>query len=876
MMNWTSEALDLFEKFCEKRRPDLLKAGSDPDEVVADWKTMLEMTAQKRQVTDITVEFLKEELLDIEAPWLLLENAQPEPPHPAQRIVRRVGLTLGGLFTLFFAVLFPIGVLTFELLVGLCEAFLFDPIPTWIHVALIALVPVSNAWILWCLWRRSLNPKRRQIAGVLTGLALGIAAWYALRFILITPFAFMAVAWFGVGLVPLAPLFAFVVGLRVRSRVRWYPQSVPMFRRSLPADKLAPLWKTALPVFLLLCVMFIPQVITAIYMPRLSAPNRTQRVQAVKMLRTFGSKQSLLRDCYRADKDFDILFIFRNGRSFNRRAEARAAYYRVTGTPYFAARYAMIKRPFGGEFQGGEWWDEDLGSDRVSSRLQGLSIIQSRLDGRIHSDSGIAYLEWTMEFKNATWRAQEARALIELPPNAVVSRVTLWINDEPCEAAFGGRAQTKKAYQEVAVRQRRDPLLVTTAGGDRILQQCFPVPANGSMKTRIGITVPLTVYSPDMAEGILRLPAFVEQNFTADADTHTSVWIESDEEAAYTTTGLRIVPATPESKSGIRGKLIPDESADAAIIKVPLSVPYAPIAATDPRLENGHAVEQTLLPAAGEWPTALAIVVDASAKMKAYRDDIAAILKAIPDTTEVLCILADDVPVLHSGKPAPRFFRFVGGCDNIPALEAAAEWAATQHYAPILWLHATQPLDNISAETLSQIFDFSRGKLKIFSHQFGPGSDRVSEKLASTRMIKTIPVFENPADDIAAYFHKQGGFWKRTLRRPDEWPNGVPTATGSTHIVRLWAHDEIAHLSRPFQTHTHSNAIEMATAYQLVTPVSGAVVLETMAQYKAHGLEPAAAHTAPGMVPEPATLLLFLGGGGALLAAGRRRRKRAA
>ena len=83
----------------------------------------------------------------------------------------------------------------------------------------------------------------------------------------------------------------------------------------------------------------------------------------------------------------------------------------------------------------------------------------------------------------------EARLQLALPPGGVVSRATLWVNGEEREAAYGGRGEVRAAYQRVAVQQRRDPLLVTTKGADRVLAQAFPVPRNGgTIKFKIGIT----------------------------------------------------------------------------------------------------------------------------------------------------------------------------------------------------------------------------------------------------------------------------------------------------------------------------------------------------------------------------------------------------
>jgi hypothetical protein len=53
-----------------------------------------------------------------------------------------------------------------------------------------------------------------------------------------------------------------------------------------------------------------------------------------------------------------------------------------------------------------------------------------------------------------------------------------------------------------------------------------------------------------------------------------------------------------------------------------------------------------------------------------------------------------------------------------------------------------------------------------------------------------------------------------------------------------------------------AEALKLATGYQLVTPVSGAVVLETAAQYAANGLTPVDAATVP-TVPEPETVALL-------------------
>jgi hypothetical protein len=95
----------------------------------------------------------------------------------------------------------------------------------------------------------------------------------------------------------------------------------------------------------------------------------------------------------------------------------------------------------------------------------------------------------------------------------------------------------------------------------------------------------------------------------------------------------------------------------------------------------------------------------------------------------------------------------------------------------------------------------------------------------------------------------------------------APAEVTDRHAARLWGREEIERLrTTPASLDT---AIQLALQLQLVTPVSGAVVLERQEQYDRHGLKPVDAATVP-TVPEPATAgLLALGA--AWLAARRRR-----
>src|SRR6185295_4904839 len=208
-----------------------------------------------------------------------------------------------------------------------------------------------------------------------------------------------------------------------------------------------------------------------------------------------------------------ITWLFSHGRAVSD-TDARDIYYRVTGNAFNTrpppqiytarGRWNVLEEEF--------TWDGDQGGDAVAGRVKGVSLVNSREDGLIDADAALAYVEWTLEFKNVSTLQREARAQILLPPGGVVSRLTLWINGEEREAAFGGRSQVREAYQSV-VTQRRDPVLVPTCGPDRVMLQCFPVPPDGGlMKARIGITAPLIL--TQSGEAALPWPCFLERNFT--------------------------------------------------------------------------------------------------------------------------------------------------------------------------------------------------------------------------------------------------------------------------------------------------------------------------------------------------------------------------
>lgn len=918
MINWTPKALDIFRTYCEAHRAELIACGADPDEVFADWQEALEERFTRAGIDSITPAHINAELPGLSASLADLAAAAGAPSpaaasyqhaasapagqtagatamaairSAAPKVVSRVGTVLLGLF----AVVLPLLVVAFEFFLRPCATVLFDPMPTNLHALLLLFVPLANAWGLVAAGRKTPSPKALAWAGAANGAALGITVYYVLQFTLVMPFAFLAILFFGIGLVPLTPLLTLLAGIFIRLRLRRAAKAAAGSTGTQRASKIPAWWKTVLPAFVLMLALALPEYFTMAYVVDVRSPDTQKRNHAVNVLRQWGNPKLLLKGSYSVNRDFDtmvdllsVVATWRYGSPS--REDYQMAFYRVTGMPFNTVPPPSLRHN-----RAADWFDEDLGGDRVAAKMPQVSLAQSRLDGRIQPEDGLAYFEWTMEFQNESDRDREARALIELPPGGVVSRVTLWINDEPREAAFGGRSQTREAYQSVAVRQRRDPLLVTTAGPDRVLQQCFPIPPRGTMKTRIGITVPLAFTgTPGMA---LRLPAIVEQNFITAPNLRTTVWLECPQEPESLGGGLQLLAAPEDAETPfvVRGTIPTGEQAVAPVIRVKL-----PEGTRDPRLANAPRLDPDIIVKQSIQsnprfvrPQALVVVVDGSARMAPHRADIEQMLKGLPGDLTLHVILANDEPVVVDGKPAPDFFQFTGGCDNVPALLQAAEWSAKNSYAPILWLHGAQPFASSDLEALRQLAEFSRGRLRIRNIQFGPGANRLAEKMADLRVIQPLPVMEDLAREVPQLLLKGTSRWIResisaeeaekidgnvvVVHKPPVDARSTFQARvsgelpGSSHIVRLWAVERIAALQSRQEL---AEAVKLAQTFQLVTPVSGAVVLETAAQYKAHGLTPADPSTVSGMVPEPAVTMLLLTGGAALIARGSRRRRR--
>lgn len=699
------------------------------------------------------------------------------PPAPARPIRFR-------LFHLIFGILLPFLSIAVEVFSGWSAEIYADPIPTRWLLLLILTVPLANLtlWLRFCVARPpAWSVAHPRVLDVLNAVALAASLLYSVLYLPISPLA-LVMSMFFIGLLPLAPFFGLFTAIRLRQALQ---QAQPRETSLVRSGALA---------LAIVTLVNLPGVATSAGLRWAASEGEQTRQRGVRLLRWIGDRGQMLRACHGRGGAW---IGWSHGVT---REQAQRAYYRVTGEAYDTAPPPKGASRFWGN------WDEHQGGEQVGNRrIDGLQLAVSQIDGQIDGAASTSHVDWTMEFHNASLLQQEARTVLALPAGGVVSRVTLWINGEPREAAFGGRAQTRQAYEQV-VRARRDPLLVTTAGPDRVLVQCFPVPPGASMKIRLGIAAPLRGRQ-------LELPRMVESNFTAREERLHQVWLTGDR--------------------GVEGRRT---LADADLER-PLALAMAPTltpAWTPDPVEKDWVIQQRWQPASAR--PRLIVVADASLALAPHAARIEEQLRALGNShARIERVLASDPPARVA-----RFDDavFEGGADNVPALELAQEMAGASQSTAILWIHGPQPVELSPAGRLLQYWR-RPGGAPLYAWQLVPGANQLLSALNGVREVHLLTGLGGLTPQPEPLYSRMRG------------QAGVG-ARGGEPIAKLWA------AAQPWVP----GSIPLASAYRVVTPVSGAVVLENAKQYRDAGLQPPEAAE----VPEPSTLILFLVGALGVLA----------
>ena len=209
-----------------------------------------------------------------------------------------------------------------------------------------------------------------------------------------------------------------------------------------------------------------------------------------------------------------------------------------------------------------------------------------------------------------------------------------------------------------------------------------------------------------------------------------------------------------------------------------------------------------------------------------------------------------------------RAATFGGGADNVPALLKAWDLAIEKPgNNAIVWVHGPQLLQLHSAEDLRRRWESGPYSPSLYSVQTRIGLDQILKTLDGIDEVKSVPRTRELDKDLGRLFQRLTGQvatieWVRTSKKVQSLPDPSDAIETSDHLAGLWANDEVARILAAGDESLNEAATMLAARYQLVTPVTGAVVLETAAQYRAADLTPVEKGTVP-TIPEPEMVALL-------------------
>lgn len=396
------------------------------------------------------------------------------------------------------------------------------------------------------------------------------------------------------------------------------------------------------------------------------------------------------------------------------------------------------------------------------------------------------------------------------------------------------------------------------------------------MKIRLGITAPLDAQAP----AALFMPLIVERNFSIPAEAKHAVWVQSPQRLAASGS-WKDAAATQDGAWTWQAEVPQIELA-----KLNFGVKQAPLPKvwTTDKLAGSEPpvviVERSPAPdAADSAKKPVFVIVDASAGLREHAATIRGALQKLDAQAPVTIWASTDgdaieVPVAEI-ESRLQSTNFAGGRDAVPAFKAALQrLRGTTTPAMIIWLHGPQPAELSRKEVIQQLLERGSTPPQIHAVELEHGRNKLLEELYDAA-----PVFGGlrwgggGADELAA-----------TLQNIRSGPATIthvsrattPPADGKEVWDQLARHAVFREVMAVFQGRDRvpEAQAKKAAQHQLVTPYSGAVVLENQQQYDRAGLKPVDASSAPQIptntTPEPSSLVLLVLG---LLMLNQRRRK---
>jgi Ca-activated chloride channel family protein len=105
-------------------------------------------------------------------------------------------------------------------------------------------------------------------------------------------------------------------------------------------------------------------------------------------------------------------------------------------------------------------------------------------DVSVTINDGVATTHVDQLFRNGTGRDLEGRYVFPLPPGAMVSSFSMWVDGEALEARILDADEARAIYEDY-VRRAIDPALLEYIGRDTLSARVFPIPAGGERRVEL-------------------------------------------------------------------------------------------------------------------------------------------------------------------------------------------------------------------------------------------------------------------------------------------------------------------------------------------------------------------------------------------------------
>jgi hypothetical protein len=177
----------------------------------------------------------------------------------------------------------------------------------------------------------------------------------------------------------------------------------------------------------------------------------------------------------------------------------------------------------------------------------------------------------------------------------------------------------------------------------------------------------------------------------------------------------------------------------------------------------------------------------------------------------------------------------------------------------VFWLHGAQINDEGAAARVRQVIDRRAGSVRVVLVPFADGRNDLAGALDGSAWATTIA--DVGASHLTRAFGTAAGTAEDFVVEREVAPRSSLEnvagldARAVRHVDALRCATEILRrVSDPSFAEHREELVALAAAHQIVTPATGAVVLENESQYREHGLTPVDAKTVP-TIPDAASYL---------------------